>query len=291
MIGAGAVGSRTARQVASIPGLERLVVVDQVGARAESVVAAIGAPAETAAVSATSVAGVDVVILAMPSVEPGIHRRLAESAIELGAHVVSVTDSISTVRELLALDGQARGHDRTIVIGAGFAPGLSCLLARHGAATFDSVEELHVAKAGTGGPACAREHHHALGSVGSDWRDGRWMPRPGGAGRELCFFPDPVGGQDCYGAALADPLLLVPAFPGVMRVTSRLAAKRRDRFTARLPMLRPPHPEGIVGAVRVELRGRRGTAWDVSVLGAMDRPAVAAGAVAAVATEIGRAHV
>ena len=48
-------------------------------------------------------------------------------------------------------------------------------------------------------------------------------------------------------------------------------------------MLRRPHPEGGLGAVRVEVRGRRGPARDVVVLGAMDRPGVAAGAVAAVA--------
>ncbi|MDQ3147179.1 MAG: hypothetical protein M3R01_09680, partial [Actinomycetota bacterium] len=52
---------------------------------------------------------------------------------------------------------------------------------------------------------------------------------------------------------------------------------------SRLPMLRRPHPEGVAGAVRVEVRGRRGSGRDVAVLGAIDRPAVAAGAVAAVA--------
>ena len=71
------------------------------------------------------------------------------------------------------------------------------------------------------------------------------------------------------------------------RVTARLAANRRDRLTARLPMLRPPHPEGGPGAVRVEVRGRRGTSRDVTVLGAMDRPAVAAGAVAALSRAVG----
>jgi hypothetical protein len=79
-----------------------------------------------------------------------------------------------------------------------------------------------------------------------------------------------------------DALLLVPAFPGVRRVTARVAATRRDRMTAALPMLRPPHPEGEVGAVKVEVRGRRHGERDAVVLGSIDRPAVAAGAVAAV---------
>jgi hypothetical protein len=48
-------------------------------------------------------------------------------------------------------------------------------------------------------------------------------------------------------------------------------------------MFRKPHPEGLVGAVRVEVRGKRAGVQDVVVLGALDRPAVAAGAVAALA--------
>jgi hypothetical protein len=79
-------------------------------------------------------------------------------------------------------------------------------------------------------------------------------------------------------------LLLAPAFNGTDRITARLAANRRDRVTARFPMLRPPHPEGGLGAVRVEVRGQRGAGRAVHVLGAMDRPAVAAGAVAALAS-------
>jgi hypothetical protein len=48
-------------------------------------------------------------------------------------------------------------------------------------------------------------------------------------------------------------------------------------------MMRRPHPEGGLGALRVEVRGRRGAALDEYVLGAIDRPGVAAGTVAAMA--------
>ena len=116
-----------------------------------------------------------------------------------------------------------------------------------------------------------------------DWRAGGWREKPGGSGRELNWFPEPVGGADCYRAALADPVLLHRAFPEADRITARMAATRRDRLTARLPMLRRPHPEGLVGAVRVEVRGRVGGRYDTHVLGVLDRPAVAAGGVAAVA--------
>jgi hypothetical protein len=62
-----------------------------------------------------------------------------------------------------------------------------------------------------------------------------------------------------------------------------MAATRRDRLTAGLPMLRRPHPEGRIGGLRVEVRGRRSQLHDTVVLGAIDRPAVAAATVAGLA--------
>jgi hypothetical protein len=71
----------------------------------------------------------------------------------------------------------------------------------------------------------------------------------------LCWFPEPVGAYDCYDAQLAEPLVIRDAFPQVGRISARMSGTRRDRFTARLPMLSPPHRVGGVGAVRVEVRG------------------------------------
>ena len=280
VLGAGAVGARAVRQLASAPEVEAITVSDLDGARAERVVRAIAEP-ERVTVSPVGSwpPAADVGILALPS---GTHRLAAERLLTAGAHVVSAGDDVDDVRALLDLDIEATVRDLTIVVGAGFAPGLTCVLAAHAAAAFDAVHEIHVAKVGTGGPACARQHHDALAAESIDWRLGAWRRRQGGSGRELCWFPDPVGGQDCYRAAMPDALLLVPAFPGIERVTARMGATRRDRLTARLPMLRKPHPEGRMGAVRVELRGARGPQRDVLVYGAMDRPAVAAGTVAAV---------
>ena len=279
VVGVGAVGARAARQLVAATGLDELRVVDTNGSRAGTVAASLGSPACAGPWEPDELRGGDVVVLATGSG----HRALAEAAVERGAHVVSVADAISEVRGLLELDPPARRHGSSVVVGAGFAPGLTCVLARHGASGFDAVDEVHVARVGTGGPACARQHHRTLTADAVDWRDGTWMLRPGGSGRELCWFPDPVGAQDCYRGGLPDALVLVPAFPGVRRVTARVAASRRDRLTARLPMLRRPHVEGLIGAARVEVRGRRGPATDVRVLGVVDRPAMAAGVVAGLA--------
>lgn len=281
VLGLGAVGARVARQLASTHGVERLTVTDIDPSRVDETVRSLDDPDRVAGGTPEGWAdGADVGVLAGPA---GGHRLAAERLLEQGSDVVSVSDDVDDVLGLLDLDAEARVRGRTVVVGAGFAPGLTCLLAAHGATTFDAVDEVHIAKVGTAGPACARAHHRALTGMAVDWRGGAWQRRRAGSGRELCWFPDPVGGRDCYRAALPDARLLHGAFPGAERITARMGATRRDRLTAGLPMLRKPHPEGTIGAVRVELRGRRGAGRDVAVFGAMDRPGGAAGCVAAVA--------
>ncbi len=279
VFGAGATGARVARKLAASDEVESVSVHDPDPQRLEWVVSSLG-PAASVAQSPPIESDADAVVVATPS---GTQLGIARQAIAEEATVVTTSDDPGETRALLDLDHRARSLRAAVVVGAGYMPGLSCLLARCAAAELDQVDEIHVAKAGTGGPACARQHHRSLSGMALDWRDGEWARRPGGSGRELCWFPDPVSGRDCYRAALPDALLLVPAFPGVNRVTARLAATRRDRFTAPLPMLRPPHPEGGIGAVRVEVRGRRGAERKVVVLGACARPASAAATVAAAA--------
>ena len=278
LVGAGACGARAGRQLVTLEPPEDLALVDADAARAERVASSLGDPARVSRGVPRARPG-DVFLLAGP---PG-HAEVAEAAVAQGAHVVSVADSVADVRALLDLDAAARTAGVHVVVGAGFSPGLSCVLAALGARALEQVDEIHVAKVGTGGPACARQHHRALAGEAVDFREGEWRRRRGGSGRELCWFPDPVRAVDCYRAALPEALLLAPAFPGVRRVTARMAANRRDRVTARLPMLRRPHPEGDLGGIRVEVRGRQGAVVDERVLGAVDRPAVAAGAVAALA--------
>jgi saccharopine dehydrogenase-like NADP-dependent oxidoreductase len=210
-------------------------------------------------------------------------RRSAAAAIESGSHVVSPLDDPAEVAGLVALGARAQAKGVTVAVGTAMAPGLSCLLAARLADDFDRVEEIHVASFGTGGPACARRHHAALTGVSVDWADGRWVRRPSGSGRELVWFPEPVGGADCYRVSAVDPLLLQPRFPDCRRITSRMAATRRDRLTSWLPMMRPPHPEGLVGAVRVEVRGWVGSCATTRILGAARPPAVVAAAVSATA--------
>ena len=110
----------------------------------------------------------DAVVIAAP---PG-HARTAERLLGEGLHVVSTTDDLDDVRGLLFLDHVAKRHGVSLVVGAALCPGLSGLLAARLAGQLHVVDEIHVAMHGTGGPACARQHHDALGNTSSAWHDG-----------------------------------------------------------------------------------------------------------------------
>ena len=281
IVGAGAVGARAARQLLATASVDEVVVRDSRRAVADAVVRSLGAGAMLDEPRRDrGVPEADVVLLATPC---GSHVDLARDALVHETPVVSVSDDLDDVSGLLRLDSRARAGAVSLIVGAGMMPGLSGVLAVHGARRFDEVHEIHVAKMGTGGPACARQHHRALRSTSEDWHDGAWVRRPGGSGRELNWFPSPIDAHDCYRGALPDTVLLHGVFPEVGRITSRVAGTRRDRMTMHLPMLRAPHPEGREGAVRVELRGVQAGTSVTSVLGAVHPPAVAAGTVAALA--------
>lgn len=282
VIGIGASGSHTARQLVRTP-LQRLRLTDVDARRLERVTKAVRAIAPDG-VEVTGALNDDdrpeVVVVVTPV---GTQLRHAEAWLARGSNVITTSDDPQEVTELLALNDVAVAAERSLVVGAGFVPGLSCVLARYAAQSLDEVEVISVYKAATGGPACARQHHRALKSSGHDWLDGEWVLRRGGSGRDLAWFPDPFGARDCYRGALASPFLLQPVFPGAHRLSERMAATRRDRFTSWLPMLRPPHADGGPGALRVEVRGRRDRAVETVILGMIDHPSVATGAMTSVA--------
>ena len=167
----------------------------------------------------------DIVVLA----SPGPHAATAAGCCPAGPTSSRRVAPPTTCANLLDLDDAAREPGATLVVGAAVSPGLSGLLARHLVSRMATCDELHVAVHGTAGPACAREHHKALAGWALGWHDGQWIERPAGSGRELCWFPEPVGARDCYRGDLADPMLLHRGFP---RRRGSAPAGRRPAATA-----------------------------------------------------------
>ena len=274
VIGVGVVGARVARQLTS-SGIS-VLVHDERSEAQQSLAKSLRAT-ELSDLTKLDPDSTPVVVLATSSAQ----ASLAKILLELGHRVVCTSDDVEDTRELLELDEVARHEKQVLVVGATASPGLSGLLVAELAPRVDHIDEIHVAFHGTGGPGCARQHHRALAGDAVGWHDGEWIDRPGGSGRELLWFPEPLGGKDCYRAELPEPLLLHRAFPEVSRISARMSATRRDRLTARLPMMSPPHAEGGIGGVRVEMRGSLHGERCTEVAGVAERTGIIAGAVAA----------
>ncbi|MCP6725795.1 hypothetical protein NL526_27445, partial [Klebsiella pneumoniae] len=61
-----------------------------------------------------------------------------------GANFCDLGGNNYIVDEQLALDGEAKAAGVSIIPDCGLAPGMVSVLAMHGAARFDSVDEIHI---------------------------------------------------------------------------------------------------------------------------------------------------
>ena len=275
IFGAGVVGARVAESL-SIESQTSIVVYDSSQIVAQRLTRRLSETNSLIkATNRSELHRAKVVVLAGPSP----HTPVAKEFLGKGVSVVSTSDDIADCLNLLSLTELATENKATLIIGAASSPGMSGLLVRNLSKAFDSIDEVHIALHGTGGPACARQHHRALSGQSIGWHDGEWLRRPAGSGRELCWFPEPVGAYDCYRGELPDPLLIKRAFPELVRVTARVSATRRDRVFARLPMLIPPRAEGGMGGLRVEVRGTKNGERVVDVVGVAERVGQVAGVV------------
>lgn len=302
LLGAGAVGRRAARQLAETDGVERILIADKAGSAAAEAADAMGERAEAVdwAPEQPLPAGVTVVASAVGG---PVERAAFERAVDAGIPAAGCGDDAATIRSLLDLDDAAREAGVSLAAGCGLAPGLADVLARHAGDALDAVDEICVARAGSAGPACRSAIDRSGRGTALEWRDGAWARHRAGSGRQLVWFPSPVGGLDCHRAGSGQAALLVDAFPLLRRATMRIASPLGPgrqppgvRFLGQVPVVsnlvsglsapaggRRRDPDGDWGAVWVEVRGRRGRSEEILVYGAVDRMAFAAGAVLSVA--------
>jgi hypothetical protein len=274
VVGVGAVGTRAARQLIDTPGIDRLLLSDRDDAQLTEVADALGPDAHAVDFLPGDAipSDVDVIITAVPA---GIDQPVVAAAIEAGVPVASGEDEHEALDHLRALAPNARSAGVTVAIGCGLAPGLSDILARHAAATFDEVDEIRVARTGWAGPASVATVRHERRVAVRTWHDGSWREEHP-HGDSLVWFPEPIGARDCR-PVTSGTALLVDAFPKVPRLSVQLGEPpKRGRFRRRFG------DDGEWGAARVEVWGRRNGGFDTLVYGMVERTAVAAGTVLAV---------
>lgn len=273
LVGLGDVGLRAARQLVETDGIDRVLLAGHRRRRVAELAETFGDRAEaTDFRPGDQLPDVDAVACALPD---DLDVKVVTAAVEQGIAVASCADAAPTIERLRALAPTARTRGVTVALGCGLAPGLSDVLAKHGATAFDEVDEICVARFGCAGGASVAAVRAERGAPARDWYEGAWRATARPA-EEIVWFPEPIGARDCR-TVTAGVALLVDAFPGVPCIGVRLGEAQRRRFALRHRV----GDEGEWGATRVEIYGRRGRARDVVVYGVIERTAVAAGTVLA----------
>jgi hypothetical protein len=271
VVGVGAVGTRAARQLVDTPGVDRVLLADTDPTRVDVVSTALGdtASASDYELGGRIPAGVDVVACALPT---GLDHDVAAAAIAAGVPLASADDDHDAIETMRALEPNAVGAGVTLAIGCGLSPGFTDVLVRHAASMFRTVDEIRVARSGWAGPASVASVRRVRRALVRSWRDGTWREEHP-HGETLVWFPDPIGGRDCQ-LVTGGAAVLVDEFPKVPRISVLLGEPPKRAW-----LRRRFGDDGVWGAARVDVWGRRDDTYDCVVYGLVERTEVAAGTV------------
>jgi len=130
------------------PAVEGVTVADFDFSKAEAVAAAVGGNVTAKQIDASNYADIVELFRGHDSVISCVNYwynvSLSKAAIETGANFCDLGGNNYIVDEQLALDAEAKAAGINIIPDCGLAPGMVSILAMHGTARFDSVEEIHI---------------------------------------------------------------------------------------------------------------------------------------------------
>ena len=151
--GAGSMGRITVRDLAETcaPGDEILIAdydLEKAAALAASLqgggrprVRAVRVDVTDHAATAAALAGAFVIV---STAQYQLNLDVMEAALAVRAHYLDIGGLFHTTRRQLELDGRFQAAGRIALLGMGAAPGITNLLARHGAEGLDQVREIHL---------------------------------------------------------------------------------------------------------------------------------------------------
>ena len=138
--------------------------------------------------------------------------RVTEAAIAAGVHLVDLGSYYPETLEQLAMHERAVAAGCRIVPGCGVAPGLTNILARHGADRFDEVDGIRLYSYITHpmwtSPGIVVTRFDASVGTSVVLEDGVLVERPSFTGEETREFPEPYGEQEVHLVPHPEPLTL-----------------------------------------------------------------------------------
>ncbi len=145
-------------------------------------------------------------------------KRIVRAAIAARRDYVSLCDDPASVRETLALGGEAERCGVRILCGCGLTPGLSNLLACRASSFLDRVDAVELAwfmELGSNLGAATLEHLlRSLSGKAPVLREGRRATVRAGSWEEIAEFPPPAGRQVVSYLGHPEPATLPEAIAG-----------------------------------------------------------------------------
>lgn len=213
VLGAGAIGSAIARDLAARPEVTHVQVADHKAGALNALAGLVGSPKlRTARVDVRDERRLGAVLAGsacvVSSVAPQLHAKLARVALSVGAHFCDLGGDEETVRMELAMAPEATARSRWVIPNCGFAPGLVNVLTTRGVDQFDSVDSV-VVRAGNipihGEPPFFHRLAYASAKLVDDYtapapvvREGKvvWMEPLSGC--EEVIFPPPFHALEAF---------------------------------------------------------------------------------------------
>lgn len=149
VLGAGRMGHGAAFDlIHNSPAVESVTVADFDFARAEMVAASVGGNIFAKQIDASNYKDIVELFRGHNSVISCVNYwynvSLSKAAIETGANFCDLGGNNYIVDEQLALDQEAKAAGINIIPDCGLAPGMVSILAMHGAARFETLDEIHI---------------------------------------------------------------------------------------------------------------------------------------------------
>ncbi len=120
---------------------------------------------------------------------------VVKAALAARVPLLDVSDDWAATLEILDLHQEARKAGIAVVVGLGASPGVTNIMARHGASRLDRTDEVHTAwvmrGSDLGGPACCAHLLYSLPDRAFVFQEGRMREiRPFVDGKETLDFPE-----------------------------------------------------------------------------------------------------
>lgn len=168
--------------------------------------------------------------------------KMAWASLESHVDYVDICDDHGPIETLFEFDAVARKQGVTLITGLGWTPGLSNVLARHGANQLDQADEIRIAwVGGAADPHGLAVIEHVLYAVSGrvpTYRDGRWVKVPALSEPEIVEFPEPLGDIEVFHVGHPEPMTIPRTIPAwTVSLKGALTPKWNNRLAAMLVRL------------------------------------------------------